>query len=557
MELSVKQQPDVKKQALVYGKWALVIFIVLINLYADVRMYMNGDIAYPLLDIILVGIGLYVFLNKKMYAQRYTFPSVAGMTAFIIFPMVYTLWISITNYSGEHVMTVEGAMQYHLQKVYQEEGASYALKLLPQGNDKYVIYLSRDAVAYKSEPQDFKVLSKIAPNDLKTMDIQMTPATAEDGALPAAPMKDLMANRQLLRSLTFALSDKGTKLTMSGVREVSSQSPKFMPAPKGVTLENGMKAEVDNALFDRQIGKLFLPNMETGFYQYVDDKGAFEGEGMAPGFKVNVGFTNYVKFLTNENIRMPFLQIFLWTVFFAGFTVFITLAIGMLLACLVQWQFLRFRGIYRVLLILPYAVPAFISILVFKGLFNQNFGEINMFLQAILGPIWNLFGAEWTNPEWFTNQWYARGMILIVNAWLGYPYMMILCMGLLKSIPDDLYEATAMEGATPWINLRYITVPLLLKPLAPLLIASFAFNFNNFVLIQLLTRGGPDIIEATAAPAGYTDLLVSFTYRIAFEGGKGNDYALASAVAAVIFIMVGFMSLLQLKLIKKNENQEW
>ena len=147
-------------------------------------------------------------------------------------------------------------------------------------------------------------------------------------------------------------------------------------------------------------------------------------------------------------------------------------------------------------------------------------------------------------------------MILIVNCWLGYPYMMILCMGLLKSIPDDLYEATAIEGASPWTNLKCITLPLLIKPLAPLLIASFAFNFNNFVLIQLLTSGGPDIIEATQAPAGYTDLLVSFTYRIAFEGGKGNDYGLAAAVATMIFIVVGLLSLLQLKFAKNSAMQQ-
>lgn len=97
--------------------------------------------------------------------------------------------------------------------------------------------------------------------------------------------------------------------------------------------------------------------------------------------------------------------------------------------------------------------------------------------------------------------------------------MMILCMGLLKAIPDDLYEASAMDGAGPFQNFFKITLPLLIKPLTPLMIASFAFNFNNFVLIQLLTNGGPDRL-GTTTPAGYTDLLVSYTYRIAFEGRR-------------------------------------
>jgi maltose/maltodextrin transport system permease protein len=200
-------------------------------------------------------------------------------------------------------------------------------------------------------------------------------------------------------------------------------------------------------------------------------------------------------------------------VVFSVLTVILTVAVGMVLACLVQWEALKGKAIYRVLLILPYAVPSFISILIFKGLFNQSFGEINMMLSA-------LFGIK---PAWFSDPTTARSMIIIVNTWLGYPYMMILCMGLLKAIPDDLYEASAMDGAGPFQNFFKITLPLLIKPLTPLMIASFAFNFNNFVLIQLLTNGGPDRL-GTTTPAGYTDLLVSYTYRIAFEGGGGQDF---------------------------------
>jgi maltooligosaccharide ABC transporter membrane protein len=96
----------------------------------------------------------------------------------------------------------------------------------------------------------------------------------------------------------------------------------------------------------------------------------------------------------------------------------------------VQWEALRGKAIYRVMLILPYAVPAFISILIFKGLFNQSFGEINVMLNA-------LFGFK---PAWFSDPTLARAMLVIVNTWLGYPYMMILCMGLLKAIPDDLMK---------------------------------------------------------------------------------------------------------------------
>mgnify|MGYP006195365565 FL=1 len=215
-----------------------------------------------------------------------------------------------------------------------------------------------------------------------------------------------------------------------------------------------------------------------------------------------------------------------------------TIAAVLVLASLLQWDLVRGKAFYRVMLILPYAVPAFISILVFRGLFNQNFGEINLMLDSLFG----------VRPDWFSDPTLARSMILLVNTWLGYPYMLLLCMGLLQAIPRDLYEASAMDGATPLDNLLKITLPLLIKPLAPLLIASFAFNFNNFVLITLLTRGGPDIIGATT-PAGTTDLLVSYTYRIAFQD-SGQNFALAAAIATLIFLVVGGMAWLNLKLSK-------
>ena len=257
---------------------------------------------------------------------------------------------------------------------------------------------------------------------------------------------------------------------------------------------------------------------------------------------MNNGWKNFTRIFLDKGIQGPFVQIFIWTLIFSGLTVLFTLAVGLVLASLVQWDELKGKAIYRMLLILPYAVPAFISILIFKGLFNQSFGEINQLLEG-------LFNVK---INWVTDPYMAKTMILIVNTWLGYPYIMILCMGLLKSIPSDLYEASAIDGAGPIDNFFKITLPLMIKPLTPLLIASFAFNFNNFVLIQLLTNGAPDII-GSSTPAGHTDLLVSYTYRRAFEGGGGQDFGLASAIATLIFIVVGALALLNLRVSKKQQ----
>ncbi|MFB0974950.1 MAG: maltose ABC transporter permease MalF, partial [Tolumonas sp.] len=335
-----------------------------------------------------------------------------------------------------------------------------------------------------------------------------------------------------LGQLTAVLPD-GSELVMSSLRQFSAIKPLYSLQSDGRALRNN------------QSGELYLPNDESGYYQAVDQSGNWVADSkLSPGYTVTIGWDNFLRVLQDKGIQQPFIKIFIWTVLFSGLTVLFTLAVGMVLACLVQWQPLKGKAMYRLLLILPYAVPSFISILIFKGLFNQSFGEINMLLEQMFG----------LKPEWFTNPMLAKAMILIVNIWLGYPYMMILCMGLLKAIPDDLYEASALDGATPLQNFFRITLPLLIKPLTPLLIASFAFNFNNFVLIQLLTNGGPNMI-GTSTPAGNTDLLVSYTYRIAFEGSGGQDFGLAAAIATLIFLLVGALAVLNLKASKLSVEQ--
>jgi maltose/maltodextrin transport system permease protein len=139
-------------------------------------------------------------------------------------------------------------------------------------------------------------------------------------------------------------------------------------------------------------------------------------------------------------------------------------------------------------------------------------------------------------------------MMLVVNTWLGYPYMMVLCMGLIKAIPPDLYEASAIDGAGPLANFFHLTLPLIARPIAPLLIASFAFNFNNLTLVELLTEGAPDFLD-TEVPAGASDLLVSYTYRIAFRD-SGQHYALACAISTIIFAIVAVLAVINLRLFK-------
>jgi maltose/maltodextrin transport system permease protein len=136
-----------------------------------------------------------------------------------------------------------------------------------------------------------------------------------------------------------------------------------------------------------------------------------------------------------------------------------------------------------------------------------------------------------------------------VNLWLGYPYMMLVCTGMLKSVPSAIYEASAVDGGNPLSDFFRLTLPLVLPPLAPILVASFAFNFNNFTLVYLLTAGGPRMMGGGIA--GETDLLVTYTFNLAFRD-SGTNYGLASAIATLLFVIVGTLAWLNLHLSKKR-----
>ena len=510
----MQQSPTQAQSQSPWLKYLLVGVVLLIDLYLVVLMYSQGEYLFAILTLVILTSGVYIFSSKKVYAWRYVYPGLMGMAIFILFPLVATIAIAFTNYSSTNQLSFERAISVLGEQRYFAAD-KYDFKLYPQQDDSYILVLHNN-----NSGQDFAS----APIKLTDNEITVTEQPVPQGE--AAPLKVITKNRTALQAMRVTLPS-GNELTMSSLRQFSEQKPRYT-----------FNSET-NLLTNNENGKSYKANNDIGFFQAVNETGEWLNETLEPGYTVPVGWMNFVKIFTDEGIQKPFIQIFIWTVIFSLLTVVFTVILGMVLACVVQWEALQGKGVYRLLLILPYAVPSFISILIFKGLFNQSFGEINMILNQLFG----------ISPEWFNDPFLAKTMILIVNTWLGYPYMMILCMGLLKAIPADLYEASAMDGASTWQNFSKITFPLLLKPLTPLMSASFAFNFNNFVLIQLLTNGRPDMI-GTTTPAGYTDLLVSYTYRIAFEGSGTQDFGLAAAIATIIFLLVGALALLNIKATK-------
>jgi len=499
-------------------KWAILVSVGIVNGYATILMYSRGELAFALLTLVLTALALYIFGSKKTYAHRYIYPGIAGMILFILFPLVYTTSLAFTNYSAKNQLSFERAQTVLMDKAFQT-GESYPFNLYKTEGGYRIAITDGDQML----ASDTFLISDVTEQNIQLKPVEHVEGTKEK-------IKAIIKNRSTLNEINLTMPD-GINIRMSGLRKFAAVESLYTIQPDTETL------------FNNETGITFKPNMEVGFYQAVDKNDQFVGNTISPGFVVNVDTANFERVWKDDGIKEPFIGIFIWTVVFSALSVLLTLIIGLVLASVVQWEALKGRSVYRVLLILPYAVPAFISILIFKGLFNQSFGEINMVLEALFG----------FSPAWFSDPVTARTMVVIVNTWLGFPYMMILCMGLLKAIPDDLYEASAIDGAGPLKNFTKITLPLMIKPLTPLLIASFAFNFNNFVMIYLLTGGGPNMI-GTTEPAGYTDLLVSYTYRIAFEGSGGQDFGLASAIATIIFLLVGGLALLNLRFTKLDQD---
>ncbi len=160
-----------------------------------------------------------------------------------------------------------------------------------------------------------------------------------------------------------------------------------------------------------------------------------------------------------------------------------------------------------------------------------------------------LFGGA--QIPWLTDPWLAKFSVLWVNLWLGFPYMFLVCTGALQSIPDELAEAAKIDGAKPFQVFRLIKLPLLLVSVAPLLISSFAFNFNNFNVIYMLTEGGPRL-EGAGLNVGATDILISMVYKVAFVGSQ-RDYGLASAFSIIIFVLVSIIAVISFKQTKALE----
>jgi arabinogalactan oligomer / maltooligosaccharide transport system permease protein len=263
---------------------------------------------------------------------------------------------------------------------------------------------------------------------------------------------------------------------------------------------------------------------------YISFTNADGLEHFDPSTWERVGLRNYRDVLFDLELS-TFLQVFQWTFMFALLSMAISFAVGLLLALMLNDKSLPERNIYRTLLIIPWALPGTIAILSWSGILNPDFGYLNNFLEDIgLGRV-----------NWLGDAFWAKFSIILVNVWLSFPFMMTACLGALQSVPDELGESARIDGAGSISRFRYVTFPFLKAVVTPLLIGNFAYQFNNFNAIFLLTRGNPATPDSDA---GQTDIMISYTYSLTITQQR---FAIASAYAVMIFLIIGTISLINMK----------
>ncbi|WP_426592476.1 ABC transporter permease subunit [Cellulomonas sp. McL0617] len=458
-------------------------------------------VAFLVFALVVVN---WVYFSRRMMPAKYLVPGLLFLLVYQLFAMAYTGFIAFTNYGDGHNSSKSDAIESILaQNERRVEGSqSYPLTVVSRlGNLGFAIV------------QDGEVQVGTADKPLEPA----SDATHDGDKVTAVPGYDVLQFAQIAQQ-----QEAITNLRVPVSDDPNDGSLRTQDGSTGYIYTSTLVYDANaDTMTDPATGTVYTPSDHGNFV-------SADGTVLLPGWRVTVGFENFTSFFTDSRIAGPFFSILWWTFAFAILSVLTCFVVGLFLAVVFNDPRVKGRRIYRSLLLMPYALPAFISALVWRGLLNQRFGFIN---EVLLG------GAD---IPWLTNPWLAKLSILGVNLWLGFPYMFLVCTGALQSIPGDVIESARMDGAGAARIQRSIVLPLLLVATAPLLIASFAFNFNNFTLIYLLTGGGPNF-QGTPILVGHTDILISMVYSVAFESGL-KQYGLASALSIMIFLIVGAIS---------------
>ncbi|SEU44581.1 ABC transporter permease subunit [Nonomuraea wenchangensis] len=495
--------------AFVVSRIAVLAVTAAILLYAVPPLVATGSwVALGVLCAAAAGIA-FLYLTRRFVPAKYLVPGTVFLVAFQVFPVVYTATTAFTNFGdGHRGSKAEAVTAIETGSVRQAPGSpEYALTPALRGEE--LVFLLVDPKT--------KQVSLGTPDGL-------TPLTGAElgitGKVVAAP------------GLTVLKAPEAA----ARAAEVSALA---VPTSGGLIKANGLSRAVEGRAALAYDAACDCVRGEGGPWTADEEQGYFvnaKGDHLAQGWQVNVGFANFARALTDPTISGYFLGVLGWNLVFALVSALGTFGIGMAVALALHHPRMRGTRFYRIALILPYAMPAFAMLLVWRDMFNRDFGLVNQLLGV--------------HVDWLGEPGTARLAVILVNLWLGFPYMFLVTTGALQAIPRELTEAAAIDGATPWRAFRRVTLPLLLVALTPLLISSFAFNFNNFNAIALTTEGGP--FPAASPQVGATDLLITYTFRLAFGAG-GAQFGFAAAISVFIFAIVALVSAVAFRRTRKQE----
>jgi ABC-type sugar transport system permease subunit len=439
-----------------------------------------------------------VFLFEDLYPLRWISPGLALMIVVVAYPILSTIYIAFTNYGDGHLLTKPVTIRLIEQETYlPEEGIVF----------DWTAYISPDGqqfLLWLESPDDS--IKLIARPNTAVEESSGDPPEEIDGYRRLNNIERVRYTSQLT-ALTFGVDDVRFQVSNSQIGKAARYQQRYR------------YDAAQDAMIEEATGKTYRPVVGT----FTAD----DGSTLRPGYQVRIGANNFRRLFTTPSLREPFVLVFAWTIGFAVLSVFLTFAVGTALAIAFDVPDMPGRNTLRSLLLIPYAIPAFLSVPIWVGLLNPQFGVVSQFMLNTIGWV----------PPWFADPIWSKVGILMIQIWLGFPYMFVIVTGALQALPKDVYEAADLDGAAQWSQFRYITLPLLLITVGPLLVASFAFNFNNFTVIYLYNEGGPPM-SGTSSPVGHTDILATYTFRIAFASGRGADLGYAAAITVVIFLIL-------------------
>lgn len=498
--------------------YIIVLAVDLLLGYITYRMASLGYIPLTVVFSIIILLISAAFLVPKLSHLRWMAVGLSAWLLFSIFPILFTIYNAFTNYGDGHLITQAQAIEQISQRTY-----------LPETGKAY------NWVAYRSEDNDYLLWLKDSEGN--TFLARPIESEAEEKILEVEPGQNGIGE----------LDDEGAPITIEGytrLNRITAATDQNLTNIKFGDPENTIQVRSPSEAAELMPRYEYDPEENTFTDQltgqvYFDREGTWtarDGSKLIPGYTAVIGFDNFVQFATSPGLRGPLVTIVSWNFIFATMSLFLTFSLGLLISIIYGDPHFKGKKVLRSLLIIPYTIPSLITILIWRGMLNPDLGIVNRILESLLG----------ISPDWFNVATLARIAILIVNMWLGYPYWMLVTSGALQSIPSDIYEAAEVDGATGIQRFWRITLPLLLVSVGPLMIASFIFNFNNFNLIYVFINGGPPIPTATTT-AGYTDIIISYVYNLAFASGRGVQYGYASAISVVLFFLIAIMSLVQFR----------